>query len=295
MEDVVQRRKYHFFIAVVFLCPAFLTAAVQVRTDIEFRRVSGESLKLDAHIPEGPGPFPAVILVHGGGWSAGSKQASFIKPFFPLLDESGLAWFSIDYRLAPKYPYPAAVDDVEAAIRYIKENAREFHIDANRLALTGESAGGHLVALVAARAKPETSVAAIVPFYGAFDLEALVAKSGEPSRGFQDFLGIRDLSEPSRRLLREASAATYVKPGLPPFLLIHGTADQAVPYEQSTHFCEQLKAAGNVCELYTVENGIHGVINWEKHPEQQGYKRFFIDWLEKHLRGTAKASTAVLP
>jgi acetyl esterase/lipase len=159
-------------------CPAFLTAAVQVRTDIEFRQVAGESLKLYAHIPEGPGPFAAVIVVHGGGWTARSKQASFIKPFFPLLDESGLAWFSIDYRLAPKYPYPAAVENVEAAIRYIKQNAREFRIDVNRLALTGESAGGHLVALVAAKAKPDTAVAAVVSFYGAFDLETLVAGSG---------------------------------------------------------------------------------------------------------------------
>ena len=284
-------RKNIVSIAVAVLCPMFLSAAVHVRTDIEFRQVSGESLKLDAHIPEGPGPFPAVILVHGGGWSAGSKQASFIKPFFPLLDDSGLAWFTIDYRLAPKYPYPAAVEDVEAAIRYIKQNAREFRVDANRLALTGESAGGHLVALVAAKAKPDTAVAAIVPFYGAFDLETLVASSGKVSRGFQDFLGIRDLSEESRRVLREASAATWIRPGLPPFLLIHGTEDEAVPYNQSVRFCEQLRAAGNACELYTVQDGIHGVINWEKHPEQHAYKRVFIGWLRKQLKVPSGPST----
>ena len=100
---------------------------------------------MDAHIPQGRGPFAAVILVHGGGWSGGSKQAAFIKPLFPVLDGSGLAWFSIDYRLAPKYQHPAAAEDVEQAIRYVKTHAREFRVDPNRLALMGESAGGHLV------------------------------------------------------------------------------------------------------------------------------------------------------
>lgn len=267
------------------LCIApILSAAVEVRNDIEFSRPDGEPLKLDAHIPEGKGPFAAVILVHGGGWSAGSKQANFIQPLFPVLDASGLAWFSIDYRLAPKYPYPAAVEDVEAAIRFVKKHAKEFRIDPDRIALSGESAGGHLVALVATRSKPDTKVAAVLPFYGAFDMEALVVPRGEVSRGFRDFLKINDLSDQSRAVLREASAATYVKPGLPPFLLIHGTKDEAVPYEQSVHFCEQLKSKGNSCELYTVRDGIHGVINWEKHPEQQGYKQVMTDWLRKTLK-----------
>ena len=98
----------------------FLTLFADTRNDIEFSRPDGEPLKMDAHIPDGPGPFAAVILVHGGGWSAGDKQASFIKPLFPTLDRTGLAWFSIDYRLAPKHPYPAALRDVEQAIRYVK-------------------------------------------------------------------------------------------------------------------------------------------------------------------------------
>ena len=105
-------------------------------------------------IPEGSGPFAAVILVHGGGWSNGSKQAEFIKPLFPVLDGSGLAWFSIDYRPSPKYRHPAAAEDVEQAIRYVKNHAREFRVDPNRLALMGESAGGHLVALVAVHHEP---------------------------------------------------------------------------------------------------------------------------------------------
>ena len=267
------------------LLSAFLPGSgVEVRNDIEFSRAGGEALLMDAHIPQGPGPFAAVILVHGGGWSAGSKQAAFIKPLFPVLDGSGLAWFSIDYRLSPKYKHPAAAEDVEQAIRYVKTHAREFRVDPNRLALMGESAGGHLVALVGLHHKAETGVAAVVPFYGAFDLEALLAARGVVSQGYTNFLGISDLSEKSRAILREASAATYVKPGAPRFLLIHGTKDEAVPYDQSVRFAAQLKAAGVPCDFYTVQDGIHGVINWEKNPGQHAYKAILVDWLRKTLK-----------
>lgn len=265
------------------LLPGLLTAAVEARNDIPFSKVAGETLLMDAHIPAGAGPFAAVILVHGGGWSNGNKQANFIQPLFPVLDSSGLAWFSIDYRLSPKYRHPAAAEDLEQAIRYIKTHAPEFRVDPNRLALMGESAGGHLVALVAAHHQPDTGVAAVVDFYGAFDLEAMIAAKGQVSKGFTDFLGVSDLSRKSRVIMREASAATYVRPALPPFLLIHGTADQSVPYEQSVNFCAQLKAAGDRCDLYTVPDGIHGVINWEKNPAQHAYKSVVVTWLRNTL------------
>lgn len=272
------------FYALLF--PCLLAAAIDVRTDIPFSELSGETLLMDAHMPEGRGPFAAVILVHGGGWSNGSKQAEFIKPLFPVLDGSGLAWFSIDYRLSPKYQHPAAAADVEQAIRYVKNQARELRVDPNRLALMGESAGGHLVTLVAAHHQPDTGVAAVVDFYGAFDLEAMIAAKGEVSKGFRDFLGVSDLSEKSRAAMRQASAASYVKTGLPPFLLVHGTADQAVPYEQSVKFCAQLKSAGDQCDLYSVQDGIHGVINWEKNPSQHDYKSVVVSWLRKTLHVT---------
>ena len=272
------------FFAVLLVSACASAAGIEIRNDVEFARPGGEPLLMDAHIPPGPGPHAAVILVHGGGWTNGTKQANFIQPLFGPLDESGLAWFSIDYRLAPKHPYPAAVRDVEESILYIKAHAKEFRIDPRRLALMGESAGGHLVALVATRATPETRVAAVVPFYGAFDLEALLAGKKEVSKGMTGFLGITDLSEKSRAVLREASAATYVKKGLPPFLLIHGTKDEAVPYDQSVKFNQQLKAVGVKTEFYTVENGIHGVINWEKNPEQHSYKPVMVKWLRETLK-----------
>ncbi len=266
------------------LCPAVSAAGVELRRDIVYSSVAGEALKLDAHIPSGPGPFAAVILVHGGGWSAGTKQASFIQPLFPVLDRSGLAWFSIDYRLSPKYRHPAAAEDVEQAIRFVKEHAREFRIDPKRIALMGESAGGHLVALVGLHHGPDTGVAAVVPFYGGLNLEALIAEKGSVTQGFAAFLGVTDLSERSRKFMREASGSNYVRPGAPPFLLIHGTKDEAVPYAQSVHFAAQLKAAGVPCDFFTVEDGIHGVINWEKHPEQHAYKAVLVQWLRRTLK-----------
>ncbi len=93
------------------------------------------SLKLDAHIPEGPGPFPAVILVHGGGWAAGHKTVNFVKDLFPVLDQTGMAWFTIDYRLAPQHPYPEALQDVEAAVAWVKKNARHYKVNQRRIAL----------------------------------------------------------------------------------------------------------------------------------------------------------------
>lgn len=266
------------------LCTGAFAAGVELKNDIVYSSVAGEALKLDAHIPSGPGPFAAVILVHGGGWTAGNKQASFIQPLFPVLDVSGLAWFSIDYRLSPRYQHPAAAEDVEQAIRYVKEHAREFRIDPNRIALMGESAGGHLVALVGLHHGLDTGVAAVVPFYGGLDLEALIVEKGSVGKGFANFLGVTDLSEKSRKIMREASGSNYVRPDAPPFLLIHGTKDEAVPYGQSVNFAAQLKAAGVPCDLFTVSEGIHGVINWEKHPGQHAYKPVLVQWLRRTLK-----------
>jgi pectinesterase len=98
---------------------------IGIRKDLEYSRAGGESLRLDACVPDGKGPFPAVILVHGGGWSSGDKTTG-VDPLFAPFSKSGLGWFSINYRHAPKHRYPASVDDVEAAIRWVKEHAAEF-------------------------------------------------------------------------------------------------------------------------------------------------------------------------
>src|SRR6202158_2818554 len=123
--------------------------------DVHYGEVHGFQLTLDAHIPDASGPFPAAILVHGGGWVAGDKQ-QYITYIFQPLSDAGFAWFSVNYRLAPQYKFPADADDVEAGIRFVKANAARYKVDPRRIALLGESAGGHLVSYVGARNRADS-------------------------------------------------------------------------------------------------------------------------------------------
>jgi alpha-L-fucosidase 2 len=123
---------------------------------VEFARPGGFLLTLDYKIPEGSGPFPTAIIVHGGGWAHGHKRM-YVTPLFDVLSGTGYAWFTINYRLAPKYQFPAAVEDVESAVRWVKENAAQYKLDKSRIVLLGESAGGYLVAYVGAH--PGSSIA----------------------------------------------------------------------------------------------------------------------------------------
>jgi pectinesterase len=190
---------------------------IGIKRDLEYSRAGGESLRLDACVPDGNGPFAAVILVHGGGWTGGDKNAG-VDPLFAPLSKAGLGWFSINYRLAPKHHYPAAVEDVEAAIRWVKEHASEFKIDPTRLALSGESAGGHLVAMVVMRARDETRVAAAIPFYAPVNLEADTQRRGGLSLSLRDLFGhTYEVDDQVAKLLREASPLNYIQAGLPPF------------------------------------------------------------------------------
>lgn len=256
-------------------------ARAELKTDIEFAKVDGVSLTLDANIPEGPGPFPTAILVHGGGFVRGDKQ-SYIKPIFQPLTDANFTWFTINYRLAPQHRYPACVEDVERAIRWVKDHAKEYKVDPRRIALIGESAGGHLVSLAGIRGKGKTRVAAVVPFYAPHDLEFQVRQRGMLGESMTALFGLTELNDAAWKTLRDGSPSTYVKSGLPPYLLIHGTRDEQVPYEQSTRFQQQMKAAGNTCDLFTIPDGRHGMRGWDKdHPE---YKSFLVDWLRKTLK-----------
>ncbi len=262
---------------------AWAAGGAEERNDIEFARPGGVPLTLDASIPPGKGPFAAVIVVHGGGWENGTKR-SYDKPLLPVLTEAGFAWFTINYRLAPQHKYPAAVEDVEAAVRWVKQHAKEYKADPNRVAMIGESAGGHLVAMVGVRPTEETRVAAVVDFYGPHDLLKRESERGEVSKNLRQFLGVEKLDAAGIAKLKEASPATYVKKGLPPFLFIHGTKDAAVPYGQSPLMCDKLKAAGNQCQVLTVDGAPHGIGAWEKNPEWVGYKRKMVEWLKEALR-----------
>ena len=250
--------------------------------DVIYRDTDGIRLTLDGHVPEGKGPFPAIILVHGGGWVAGDKQ-QYITYIFQPLSDAGFAWFSINYRLAPQFKFPADVEDVEAAVGWIKANAAKYKVDAKRIALIGESSGGHLVSLVGARNQPGARVAAVVSMYGIHDfISASIAWKPIPVEILQLF-GIPAVNAKTAPILIKASPVVYVSKDMPPFLLMHGSNDEDVPYEQSVEMCNAMKNAGAQCDLITIQGAPHGMDHWEGHPEFLWYKKALVDWLRKTL------------
>lgn len=260
-----------------------LPLAAELKTDIEFAKPGGVSLSLDAYVPEGKGPFATVIIVHGGGWVNGTKT-TYVPPLFEPLSKGGFAWFTINYRLAPAHRFPAPAEDVDAAIRWVKQHAKEYKVDVKRIALMGESAGGHLVAYAGARGKGDTKVAAVVPFYGVHDLNARTKSMGMIGENVEKFLNITASDPAAEEKMRAASPITYVHKGMPPFLMIHGTADKAVPYDQSPLMCAKMKEVGVRCEVFTVEGAPHGIGPWEKNPAFQKYKEKMVEWLRQTLK-----------
>src|SRR6476646_10597087 len=115
-------------------CVSTLAAAAIDQKDVEYARPGGSPVLLDLHVPDGPGPFPAAILIHGGGFDQGSKSTN-VRPLFEPLDQAGFAWFSIDYRLAPAVHFLEAMADVRTAIRWLKAHSSEYHVDARKIAL----------------------------------------------------------------------------------------------------------------------------------------------------------------
>lgn len=252
-----------------------------LKTDIEFAKVGDVSLTLDAFVPEGEGPFPTCILVHGGGFINGDKQ-SYIKPLFEPLAKAKFAWFTINYRLAPKHRWPACADDVETAIRWVKENAKSYKVDVKRIALIGESAGGHLVSYAGLHAKADTEVAAVVPFYAPHSLEMQVKHRMKLGESLEALFDMKELNDQSLKILNAASPSKMIHPKAPPYLLIHGDADAAVPYEQSVEFQKQMQAAGNTCDLIKIDGGAHGMGSW--HKMNSPYREQLVEWLQKTLK-----------
>lgn len=252
-----------------------------LQSDVEFAKEGDARLTLDAFVPDGAGPFPTCILVHGGGFIRGDKQ-SFIKPLFGPLSKAGFTWFTINYRLAPQHRWPACSSDVESAIRWVKAHAKEYKVDTGRIALIGESAGGHLVSWVGTRDNDETRVAVVVPFYAPHDLEFQVKSRNALGPSMTALLNLSEMNDHAWKKLREASPSSYVRAKMPPYLLIHGNKDPTVPYEQSLRFQRQMKDAGNICDLITVPEGGHGMGGWDKLGSD--YQEQMITWLQKKLK-----------
>jgi alpha-L-fucosidase 2 len=272
------------------LVAGHLAAGAELKKDIEYGRADGTSLLLDASTPEGPGPFPVAILVHGGGWSIGDKGGSNqpgnsadISPWFATLTAAKFTWFSLNYRLAPAHPWPAMLEDVRTAIRWVKAHAADYRGDPRRIVLFGHSSGGHLAAEAALRAGDDTRVQAFVGFAPVTDLVQDSVSRGFIGAGLQGLFHIpRDLTDSSRALLAAASPINHVTAAAPPVLLVHGDADKSVPYAQSLAFKARLDAAGVPCRLITVAGAPHSFFAWEKLGDT-AYKAEMIAWINATL------------
>jgi alpha-L-fucosidase 2 len=274
------------FLGLALVIAGPTSRGAEVRTDVLYGRAGGVDLRLDASVPDGPGPFPVAILVHGGGWSGGDKSggkgSADIAPWFGMLTEARFTWFSINYRMAPAHRWPACLEDLRAAIRWVKANAPAYKGDPDRIVLFGHSAGGQLVCQAAVLADDGTRVRAVVAYAPVTDLVRDSAHRGGLSASLQGLFGLpAGLTDRARSILSEASPIDHVAPGDPPFLLVQGNSDRTVPPEQTAAFLGRLKAAGVPCSLLTIPGGAHVFGPWDRF--DPGYRRAVVSWLRKAL------------
>jgi acetyl esterase/lipase len=249
-----------------------LPGSLVAYTDLVYRRAGGRTERLDVYVPARvppPGGWPAVLAIHGGGWRGGSKRD--YGPRAAALVNHGYVVVAVDYALsAPGAPsWPANLEDLRAAVRWLRRNAAVYHVDPNRIAAMGASAGGHLAALLAtlpdgpdgaSHSEPSASasarVQAVIDFYGPSDLAALAEANPRAGHSLALFLG------GSPRALRDryaaASPVRRVTRNTPPMLLIHGDGDLLVPLDQSRRLAAALDAASVPHQLIIVPGARHG-------------------------------------
>ncbi len=263
---------------------------VTVHRDIAYVTDGHERQKLDLYIPNEGENLPLIIWVHGGAWLGGSKERYAPMEYL----KSGYAGASINYRLSQHAIFPAQIEDVKAAVRWIRANAETYRLDPNRFAAWGSSAGGHLVAMlgttgditefeVGENLDVSSQVQAVVNYFGPTDFLQMDAHRlpdglvhDAPDSPESKLVG-GPIQEHEDRVAR-ANPITYVSKADPPILIIHGDQDKLVPYHQSVLLKEALEAVGAPVTFYKVEGGGHGGFKDPKVPELT--KAF----LEKHLK-----------
>jgi acetyl esterase/lipase len=212
---------------------------------------------------------PLVVMIHGGGWSQGGRFEMGLSKWAGYLASAGMVVASIDYRLAPETSFPDSFEDCLDAVDWIATRAEEFGADPERIGLWGDSAGGHLVLLVAtSQTHPEYSgprmqtpgenLKGVVAWYPPTDmLEMHRAESRALGAGtVQNFVGSAPETDPER--WRQVSPIENVHGELPPTLILQGTRDVLVPHDQAIRYTEKLDAAGAPHELHIVEGAVHG-------------------------------------
>jgi len=236
----------------------------RVVPNITYLTANNWEAKLDVYqARDAASPNPTLIYFHGGGWTAGSKEASSLT-FLPFLD---MGWnvVNVEYRLAKVSLAPAAVQDALCALRWVYRNGKDYNVDTTRLVLMGNSAGGHLALTTGVIPASESldslcpgteelKVAAIINWYGITDVNELLAGPNVRNFAVAWLGGMSNRDEIAKRI----SPLTYVRAGLPPIISIQGDADPTVPYSQNVRLHQALDKAGVRNEFVTVPGGKHG-------------------------------------
>ena len=234
-------------------------------SNVPYCRPDGVVLTMDLSFPAGGAARPAVLFVHGGGWTQGSKEnVPFAKP---QLLAAGYVVASINYRLAPQYKWPAQIEDSKCAVRFLRANAAQYGIAADRIGAWGGSAGGHLVSLLGLTgpdagfegtgdwADQSSAVRAVVDMFGPTDLTNYPAVP-QGQAVARNVFGVEPGSDSD--VLRRASPVTYVRADAPPFLILQGTEDKTVAPSQSQLLYDRLHAVGAPVTLVLVQHAGHG-------------------------------------
>ncbi|HEX9824325.1 MAG TPA: alpha/beta hydrolase [Actinomycetota bacterium] len=232
----------------------------RVESSIPYVARADGSLRLDAYLPDADAPVPAILVIHGGGWSAGSRAD--VAPVARALAGAGFAAFAIDYRLAPAHPYPAAVEDAAAAVRWVRRQADRYGIDPTRIAALGGSAGGHLAAMLGVLGSGPRDrgarVAAVATWSAPLDLERTVAETAAGSRpGLAAIVdGFLGCPLPCAERAWAASPISHIDGTDAAMLVVNGT-DEIVPLGPAEAMVDRLSAAGVPSLLRTVPGSLH--------------------------------------
>lgn len=262
-------------------------------TDLTYCTIDGVSLKMDVYYPTyGEKPWPVVIYVHGGRWTAGDKAfAAGLRYFDPLLHEQIMV-VSVNYRLAPEYIFPASLEDIKCAVRHLRSNAAYYNLNPLKIGALGTSAGGHLTSMLglagqdagfdSAGGYQETSsrVQAVASLYGPSDF-SISCKNDLVSLIF----GASSCKDTGTLL--QASPLSYVGPNAPPFLLMHGNKDTVVPFKHSRVLYRALvEAHAPFVTLVEVENAGHGFssVSGKISPTKAEIAKILIDFFVHYLK-----------
>jgi acetyl esterase/lipase len=243
------------------------------------------------------GPAPAAVYVHGGSWISGDYDTGgfLIDTIGPELAANGFVVVSLDYRLGPKEHWPDQIVDVKCAIRYLRANARQLNIDPHEIGAWGQSAGGHLVALLGT-ARPSagwdvgpysdqsSAVEAVIDMAGPSDLLTM-GDQGDAVGVAESFVSLLG-RVPHHQLgadLRKASPVTYIAPGDPPFLLVQSTNDEIVYAQQTLEMAHDLGAKGVPYQVLMVQRGGHAFESPSESPNENGIARTVVDFFVRSL------------